>query len=1018
MGIGRLAAIGLLALAFACERHCPEGQHWFPGSDYCRYDQPEETYCSCGTRLVNTSCVPCEGSDLDAHHASGSCELGAAPRPLPGPVTLATDVFELRFMSDESGEDLLTVTSTGRSLLDAGYSFRFSFTQPGAVRSFARNVTYQGNQFLTVASGDHEVTFQVTSTDGYIKLAVESARGFSASFWDEVDLELEILAQGSALELPVFSGPHGAVGLWPLDYYVSVSSGSSLRATFSGALLNRGHSASVALLAAADLQSFSGAVEALKGREGEFLPPAAARGLFLRPLDFQDVHALPTSGFSGLRLDADVEANLPVQLERSLCLQPNTPEFQAALSSSSLAAWGSAVLAAPLAQGAEVLQLTPDAAAQGLLSGLVDASGATAMGTFSQIRCEFYSAPETRFWHLEVEVLSISDWDGDGSSLQICRLVQLDEDEWRDLKDFLSASPGTAHALQGIASNAEALQGWLQLRAAAEHYQIKLGRNEALQHLSEALEADEELAPVFQDIRENGVQATLKYSDAALMVKISKKLRSYHAQWESLLQKLEQMPFPLHEVAKEGDERLLSQLLQRRRAKLTSDIDAQDGKGITALGYAVWAGHFGATKLLIEHGADPYAVDSCGNTCVHYAAGYGRKDLLEYLLEFGFSMHRCNTEGLTPMAVAVESKQDLTIQVLDTWGLCLYRRAGTIFDLESQIVSDRRRRAAESVAAGYHGSLRVWQWILRQSYDQMETGTGALGALNGRLQLGSEILEATFIDASNLPWRVILAGPASAEAASGAAVRLLRSNADGTWALEPKSAAWEAMLQALPSHLILTELCAEGWAQRQLLFDATRNRSARLAVDWAFPPYVAYTGNRLRSAPVRSFSATARLSLKAELAGKDLYLQGLSFLNALDFGPWLLRSDDASGAFAADGREELEWLLAKVCAFNATAELQVAAALLEAPSATSEVWLTAQRRNWLPRAAREAIANEGCVGDFCSPQGFYRMEGIGTTQLEGSRAWPMSQQVSFHGSSEAAVLTNPWRNQALRFELR
>mmetsp|Transcript_106958 Transcript_106958/g.255258 ORF Transcript_106958/g.255258 Transcript_106958/m.255258 type:complete len:204 (-) Transcript_106958:266-877(-) len=119
----------------------------------------------------------------------------------------------------------------------------------------------------------------------------------------------------------------------------------------------------------------------------------------------------------------------------------------------------------------------------------------------------------------EVEVLSISD----GSSLQICRLVQLDEDQWRDLKDFLSASPGTAHALQGIASNAEALQGWLQLRAAAEHYQIKLGRNEALQHLSEALEADEELAPVFQDIRENGVQATLKYSDAALMVKISKK---------------------------------------------------------------------------------------------------------------------------------------------------------------------------------------------------------------------------------------------------------------------------------------------------------------------------------------------------------------------------------------------------------------------------------------------------------------------------------------------------------------
>ena len=58
---------------------------------------------------------------------------------------------------------------------------------------------------------------------------------------------------------------------------------------------------------------------------------------------------------------------------------------------------------------------------------------------------------------------------------------------------------------------------------------------------------------------------------------------------------------------------------------------SQDYKGITALGYAIGANRIAVVKLLLDSRANPYAVDSSGNSGLHYAAGYGRKELLESL---------------------------------------------------------------------------------------------------------------------------------------------------------------------------------------------------------------------------------------------------------------------------------------------------------------------------------------------------------------------------------------------------
>lgn len=226
----------------------------------------------------------------------------------------------------------------------------------------------------------------------------------------------------------------------------------------------------------------------------------------------------------------------------------------------------------------------------------------------------------------EIQTISISD----GSALELCRLNEVDDATWAELTDFVAKCPETAQTLQGMARNPEAMQGWLQLRAAAEHYQMKVHRSSTMTQLLETLEADPALGHIFQDLRKNGVKAALTYCNEEMMMDISEKVRTYFQEWEMLLQKLETLPYPLHEAAKEKDHHVMLELLERRKRSAEGfDLDAQDPEGISALGYAVWAGHLATTKVLIEYGADPYAVDSCGNTCVHYAAGYGHPELLD-----------------------------------------------------------------------------------------------------------------------------------------------------------------------------------------------------------------------------------------------------------------------------------------------------------------------------------------------------------------------------------------------------
>jgi len=259
------------------------------------------------------------------------------------------------------------------------------------------------------------------------------------------------------------------------------------------------------------------------------------------------------------------------------------------------------------------------------------------------------------------ETLTISD----GSTMEITRIPDIDDATWAEVKHYVEGNPETAKSLQKFAKNPEAMRGWLQTQAIAEHYNTKLASGDApVQDRMKALEHDPELAPMLEDIKKNGLEAVMKYyNDEELMLKFSQKMGGLPEELKPVMKRIEESALTLHEAAKNGDLKAVQEFLGRKRP-----LDAQDHKGITPLGYAIGANRIAVVKLLLDNRANPFAVDASGNSGLHYAAGYGRKELCEYLLKVGASVTQANSQGQTPLAVATQNKQADTIAVLKAHG--------------------------------------------------------------------------------------------------------------------------------------------------------------------------------------------------------------------------------------------------------------------------------------------------------------------------------------------------------------
>jgi len=253
----------------------------------------------------------------------------------------------------------------------------------------------------------------------------------------------------------------------------------------------------------------------------------------------------------------------------------------------------------------------------------------------------------------------------DGSSIDIARVPDVDDATWAEVRTYLQGNPDMAKNLQKFARNPEAMRGWLQTQAIAEHYGSKLNeKDDAVQQKLKALESDPELASVFEDIKKNGLEAAMKHTgNEELMLKISQKMGGLPKELDARFQKLQETPLTVHEAAKNGDLKSVQEYLAKKQP-----LDAQDLKGITPLGYAIGANRIAVVKLLLDNRANPFSVDSNGNSGLHYAAGYGRKELVEYLLKLGVSVTQANSQGQTALSVATQNRHQEVVQILKARG--------------------------------------------------------------------------------------------------------------------------------------------------------------------------------------------------------------------------------------------------------------------------------------------------------------------------------------------------------------
>eukprot|EP00415_Alexandrium_ostenfeldii_P002883 UN2883 len=69
-------------------------------------------------------------------------------------------------------------------------------------------------------------------------------------------------------------------------------------------------------------------------------------------------------------------------------------------------------------------------------------------------------------------------------------------------------------------------------------------------------------------------------------------------------------------------------------------------------------------KLLIENKADPNSLDEQGNNGCPYAAGYGRKGMLGYLIGLGVRVNAKNNPGISPLAAAPKNNREGPLEIL------------------------------------------------------------------------------------------------------------------------------------------------------------------------------------------------------------------------------------------------------------------------------------------------------------------------------------------------------------------
>jgi len=268
---------------------------------------------------------------------------------------------------------------------------------------------------------------------------------------------------------------------------------------------------------------------------------------------------------------------------------------------------------------------------------------------------------------IDKDVLNLSD----GTTLELRRTPGMGDKEWEDTKKHLEANPEEARRMEKFARDAKEVRAWMQTQALTEYYNTKLnhGDQTVIGKLL-SLEQIPELAQVFNDVRQGGAQAAMRYyRNEPLLLKVSRAMGGIPDEVKVVLEDIQSKSITLQEACMKGDVAALETYLRATASNLQKrDIDGKDAKGITCLGYAIGANRTTIVKLLLEAKANPWEIDTNGGTAIHYAAAYGRKELLEYFISAGGNVNQANTQGQTPLVLAMKNKMKDAVEILKAKG--------------------------------------------------------------------------------------------------------------------------------------------------------------------------------------------------------------------------------------------------------------------------------------------------------------------------------------------------------------
>lgn len=228
----------------------------------------------------------------------------------------------------------------------------------------------------------------------------------------------------------------------------------------------------------------------------------------------------------------------------------------------------------------------------------------------------------------------------EGQNTDAAKMHQLLEEKMKD--------PAVQQRMQAMQEAMEKPEVQQQMQQAMSYMQ-----SEELQQKVEALKEDEELKPMFEELKKGGMQAFMKYfNDPEMMLKLGKKLGpppevATPPPGGTSQQVPEVEINNIVDAAKYGDLEAVEDFLA-----IGKDPNATDAERRTALHFAAATQHMDIMAALIGAQASLEARDSKENTPLHYAAGYGRIHAARRLLDAGANGGVKNDKGQTPADLA------------------------------------------------------------------------------------------------------------------------------------------------------------------------------------------------------------------------------------------------------------------------------------------------------------------------------------------------------------------------------